>query len=102
MDALGWLTLIAAPLVLSASIGLVFPRLWQRMLFSGVAAAALYAVAHYALQAEMIPQSGATAMPGHALSVHAAIVFALFTVPVGCAAGYVFHLFSRFIRTPKA
>lgn len=101
MDALGWLTLIAAPLVLSASIGLVFPRLWQRILFSGFAAAALYAVAHYLLQAEMIPQSGA-AMPGHALSVRAAIVFALFTVPVGCFAGYVFHLFSRFIRTPKA
>ncbi len=102
MEALGWLLVIAAPPVLCATIGLLFPRAWQRILFSGIACAALYAVGHYALQSEMIPHSAAAGMAAHRPSVRGAIAFALFTLPVGLLAGFVFHLFSRFIRTPKA
>ena len=93
--------LVAAPFLLGAGAGLLFPRAWQRVVFSGAASAGIYAAVLYSMQADMVrrgPLSGATL----AEPVRVATEVALVTAPIGMCAGLVFHLITRLIRTIKA
>ena len=89
--------LVATPFLIGASIGLLFPRTWQRVVFSGVASAALYAAALYAMQADMVRRgapSGATLAEPARVAADVALVAA----PIGMCAGLVFHLITRHFR----
>lgn len=101
MEEFAWLMLVATPLLASAGFGLLFTRAWQRVLFTGLACAGLYAAAAYSLSVDMTPHVAEPSMlmsPPHRTAIEVALVM----LPIGLCAGFVFHLFTRFIRTNKA
>ena len=101
MEELAWAVLVAAPLLVCAGVGQVFPRTWQRVVFPGMGAAGIYASVLYSMQADMVgraPLSVATAADPLRVAAEAALV----ALPAGMLAGFAFHLLTRFIRTKKA
>lgn len=94
--------LVAAPFLLSAGIGLLFRRAWQRVVFAGAASAAIYAAMAYSLQAGMVRRGPAPAGTVFAEPVGMATEVALVTLPIGMCAGLLLHLITRLIRTIKA
>lgn len=102
MEELAWLMLVAAPLILSASLSLLFRRAWQRVLFSGLASAFLYAAALYAMQSDMIAQTAGATLPPHMPPARVAMEVALVMLPIGLITGYFFHLSTRFLGRTQA
>ena len=93
--------LVAAPFILSAAVGLLFRRAWQRIAFAGTGAACIYAAVFYSMQLDMVRRGPlAGAVPAQPLQV--AIEIALVALPIGLCTGVVFHLITRFFRTEKA
>ena len=96
------MTVVAAPCLFGASVGLLFPRAWQRVVFSGAAPSAVYAAVLSALQADMLRRGPPS--PGSALAepAHVAAEAAFVAAPVGMCAGLMLHLITRYIRKNTA
>ncbi|MBB1087665.1 DUF3082 domain-containing protein [Lysobacter sp. SG-8] len=102
MDKLVWMMAIATPFVVSAAVGLLFPRAWQRIVSAGVGAAGFCALFVYFMQRDM--QAQFAGKPGISVEdpVTAAMAVVLWTLPIGLCTGAAFHLVASAIKKKEA
>ena len=102
MEALAWSMLVAAPFLVSAAIGRLLPKTWQKIAFSGLGAAAIHAMAACWLQRDMTARFSEAGALQAAGSLRVALEAAIATFPIGLCVGLILHLSTRFIRTKLA